>query len=278
MDHVPTYDKLFNPLLKALHELGGSASNQEIEDKVAEILKLSDQALNEMHGREGAGYRTKFSYRLAWARTYLKIRGLINNSTRGVWSLTPEGVRVLEVDSGEVVRIVRAEGHQTPDEDESADQADIDWQEVLLEQLRQLSPSSFERLTQRILREAGFVQVEVTGRSGDGGIDGRGVYKIGGLLSLHVIFQCKRYMGSVSSQQVRDFRGAMMGRTDKGLIITTGNFTRDARQEANRDGAPPVDLIDGDDLVQKMKELRLGVRVTTEEIVEIDSGWFSDLV
>lgn len=274
MEQVPTYDQLFNPLLKAVHELGGSASNQELEDKVAEILELSETALSEVHNKEGAGYRTKFSYRLAWARSYLKICGIITNSARGIWSLTPLGTETFAVDSADIARRVRTNQRETPQAEVTGETEAIGWQERMLDQLKQISPEAFERITQRLLREAGFVQVEVTGKSGDGGIDGKGIYKIGGLLSLHVIFQCKRYSGSVSSQQIRDFRGAMVGRADKGLLITTGTFTRDARHEASRDGAPPIDLIDGDDLVQKLRELKLGVRVQTEEVVEVDDEWF----
>jgi restriction system protein len=142
-----------------------------------------------------------------------------------------------------------------------------------------MEPSAFERLVQRLLRESGFTQVEVTGKSGDGGIDGKGIMRLGGLLSFHVIFQCKRYKGSVTVSQVRDFRGAMVGRADKGLLITTGNFTRDAEREATRDGAPAIDLIDGELLVDKLKELGLGVetKVITVEQMEIDHDWFLTL-
>ena len=142
---------------------------------------------------------------------------------------------------------------------------DTKWKDDLYDLLFQMDPSAFERLFQRILRESGFTQVDVTGRSGDGGIDGIGIMRLGGFLSFRVFFQCKRYKGSVSAGTVRDFRGAMIGRTDKGLIVTTGNFTRDAIREATRDGAPEIDLIDGEQLIDKLKELGLGV--TTEEVV-----------
>ena len=149
----------------------------------------------------------------------------------------------------------------------------------MLEKIRRIPPGAFERLCQRVLRESGFIHVEVTGRVGDGGIDGKGVVRVGGLLSFHVIFQCKRYQGSVSASEVRDFRGAMVGRADKGLFMTTGTFTKDSRFEAQRDGAPPIDLIDGETLVAKLKELRLGVRVTTKVIeqVEVDNTFFDGL-
>jgi len=140
-----------------------------------------------------------------------------------------------------------------------------------------LSPDAFERLAQRLLRESGFIQVEVTGRTGDGGIDGKGIARIHGFMSFHVIFQCKRYKGSVSASEIRDFRGAMVGRADKGLFITTGNFTSGAIKEATRDGAPPIDLVDGDELARKLKELGLGVKTELIEQVSVEREWFSGL-
>ncbi len=149
------------------------------------------------------------------------------------------------------------------------------WRETLMTTLLEMPPDAFERLCQRLLRESGFIQVEVTGRSGDGGIDGHGVVRLAGLLSFPVIFQCKRYRNTVSAGAVRDFRGAMVGRADKGLIITTGSFTRDASLEATRDGAPPIDLIDGEQLIDKLKDLKLGVTTKQVEVVEVDPEWFA---
>jgi len=128
-----------------------------------------------------------------------------------------------------------------------------------------------------LLRESGFIQVEVTGRSGDGGIDGYGVVRLAGMLSFRVSFQCKRYKHTVGPSVVRDFRGAMMGRAEKGLVITTGGFTRDARQEATRDGATAIDLIDGELLADKLKELGLGVKTKMVEEIVIDEEWFASV-
>ena len=136
------------------------------------------------------------------------------------------------------------------------------WEEQLLEIVKNIPPAAFERLCQRLLRESGFIQVEVTGKTSDGGIDGKGVVRLGGILSFHVLFQCKRYKGSVSASIIRDFRGALIGRADKGLVVTTGTFTREARLEARRDGATPIDLIDGQELVEKLKAFGIGVSVT----------------
>lgn len=273
---IPTYDKLFNPLLAAIRALGGSASVREQERVVAEIMKFTEKDINEIH----RGNRTKLSYRLAWARNYLKRYGLLDNSKRGVWSLTPVGLKTERVDENEVRRHVHGLSRSASEDNVEAElEKEESWEDELLDVIKTISPAAFERLCQRVLRESGFIQVEVTGRSGDGGIDGKGVVRIGGLLSFHVLFQAKRYKGSVSPTVVRDFRGALDGRADKGLIITTGTFTRDAKVEAQRDGATPIDLIDGEDLAQKLKELGIGIEVrekVLEEVV-IDREFFEQL-
>lgn len=282
MIQVPTYDRMMNPLLKALKNLGGSGTIEEIEDEVAEIMHLSDEQLEVLHNPERGG-QTEFGYRLAWTRSYLKKYGTIENSSRGVWALTQIGRQKDRVDPEEVKRYVREEYRrnrvQAEDEAIDEDAAELTWREELLATLQQMDPAAFERLVQRLLRESGFIQVEVTGQSGDGGVDGRGIMRLGGLLSFHVIFQCKRYSSSVGSGHVRDFRGAMVGRADKGLLITTGNFTRDAEREATRDGAPAIDLIDGNLLVEKLKELNLGVEtnIVPIEQVKVDREWLLSL-
>jgi restriction system protein len=278
---VPTFDTFMNPLIQALKQLGGSGTIEEIASKTAEIVGLSDEQLDQPHNPE-RGSQTEFEYRLAWTRTYLKKSSLLENSARGVWALTPKGRKVGRVDPIEVKRFVRDQSIRRPTEvDELVDEkgGELTWREELAEILFKMDPAAFEHLTQRILRESGFIQVEVTGRSGDGGIDGKGIMRLGGLLSFHVIFQCKRYQGSVSSGHVRDFRGAMVGRADKGLLITTGNFTKEAVREATRDGAPAIDLIDGDLLIDKLKELGLGVKTKRVEVeqVGVDADWFMGL-
>ncbi|MDI9546491.1 MAG: restriction endonuclease, partial [Chloroflexota bacterium] len=274
-----------NPTLEALHVLGGSGTIQEIYSKVTELIGLSEDQLEVLHDPE-KGSQTEIEYRLAWTRTYLKKYGLIDNSIRGVWALTQEGRKTERVDPDAVRRFVMdqlkkekaaAKDSELGDPEES--DAEPSWREILLETLLDMSPDAFERLAQRVLRESGFTQVEVTGRSGDDGIDGKGIMRLGGLLSFQVIFQCKRYRGPVSADKIRDFRGAMIGRADKGLVITTGNFTKDAVREATRDGAPTIDLVDGDSLVDKLKELGLGVsaKLVQLEEVEIDRDWFATL-
>jgi restriction system protein len=275
------YDDLMNPVLQALKSLGGSGTIEEINTKVAEIAKIPSEQLEVLHNPEKGGI-TEIEYRLMWTRTYLKIYRVIENSVRGVWSLTEKGSQIQKVDEKDVVRVVREQMKKNKKVvGESVDEPnkEVEWQEELLDVILKMSPSAFERLIQRLLRESGFVQVEVTGQSGDGGIDGHGIMRLGGLLSFHVIFQAKRWKGPVGSSQVRDFRGAMVGRADKGLLITTGAFTKDALKEATRDGAPAIDLVDGDQLVEKLKQLSLGVSTKKIEVeqVSIDPKWFSSL-
>jgi restriction system protein len=282
-NNVPKYHELMNPLLQALHDLGGSGSNDEIRDSVIENMSLQDDVADALHDPEKSN-QTEIEYRLGWARTYLKKYGLLENSSRGVWAIRPEKREIDQVDPPKVKRHVRElnrkkrEARKEADENEDVPEGASGWRSELHRILTQeMEPDAFERLTKRLLRESGFIQVEVTGRSGDGGVDGKGIMTINGLLSFHVVFQCKRYQGSVSSGHVRDFRGAMVGRADKGLLITTGNFSRDAVKEATRPGAPPIDLVDGDELATKLRELELGVHTKVVEKVEVDDNWFRNI-
>jgi restriction system protein len=205
---------------------------------------------------------------------------LIENSARGVWALTAEGQKSNTVNKDKVRRFVQEEDRKNREErksQEGGEPGELGWEAEVLAALKSMPPEAFERLCQRVLRESGFIQVEVTGKSGDGGIDGRGVVKLGAILSFHVHFQCKRYKDTVSASVIRDFRGAMVGRADKGIILTTGTFTREAKAEALRDGAPPLDLIDGEEFVQMLKAYRLGVTVTekTIEEVTVNQEWFN---
>ncbi|MCF8228416.1 MAG: restriction endonuclease [Bacteroidales bacterium] len=279
------YDDLLNPTLTALHKLGGSGSISEIEEEVVQILNLSEDAANEIH-REST---TKLTYRLAWARNYLKRYGLLENSSRGVWALTQKGLKTKKVDQEKVKRVVvkkdREERLQKDNDksekpkikNASQEIEEFSWQDKLIDTIKKVEPIQFERLCQRLLRELGFVNVEVTGKTNDGGIDGKGIVKIGGVLSFHVVFQAKRYQGTVASSVIRDFRGAMIGRADKGLIMTTGSFSREAKKEAQRDGATPIDLIDGNAFAERLKELKLGVEVEMVEEVKIIQEWFKKI-
>lgn len=282
-----TYDQLMQPLMTALVNLGGSGSIDEIYEAVLELEKLDEETLGILHNPEKSS-QTEIGYRLAWARTYLKKAGYLENSSRGVWALTGKAKQAPKIDSRKIVNYVRSLdkkiSQDTADASDPAASVDespeetLAWREKLHHILiEEMSPEAFERLTQRMLRESGFVHVEVTGRTGDGGIDGKGIARINGLMSFHIAFQCKKYKGSVGAPEIRNFRGAIVGRADRGMFITTGNFTKAAIEEANRDGAAPIDLVDGDQLADKLKELALGIKTELVEKVTVEPGWFLSL-
>lgn len=277
--HVPSHKDLLRPVFLAVKSLGGSGTIEELNDKVAAISKLSDEQLEYPHDPAAPDGRTEFEYRLAWARTYLKKAGYLENSTRGVWALTKLGANAADIDPIAVVKEVTSQRERTEKKGGDALEDEHDWRDDLALILADISAAAFERLIQRLLRESGFSQVEVTGRSGDGGIDGKGLLRVGGFLGFHVLFQCKKWKGSVGAGVVRDFRGAMVGRADKGLLITTGSFTKDAVREATRDGAPAIDLIDGEQLAAKLKEFGLGIatKIVPVEVVTVDPAWFKSL-
>lgn len=287
---LPKYNSLLWPVLQAVSELGGSASIDEI---VEAVIKHEGFTVEQQSVLHNDGPQTEIGYRLAWARTYLKGMGLLMNSARGVWALTEDGSAILadpsktdeqrrdavtQLWAAHVadLRKARRTKRQQVDDIEPAEPDERTWKEQLLGHLMAMRPDAFERLAKRLLREADFDSVNVTGQSGDGGIDGLGIYRLG-LVSFPVFFQCKRYRGSVGAGAVRDFRGAMLGRGDKGLLITTGSFTTDAKKEATRDGAPPIDLIDGDRLCELLKRYDLGVRTEMVEDVTIDPSFFDEL-
>jgi restriction system protein len=269
--NTPPFTKYMNPILQALFKMGGSGTTVEIYEAVAESMNLSEAVLAIPHGRGG---RSEVQYRIAWALTYLKKAGLITNSKRGVWSLiNPKQLE--KVDPKIIIKKVR--GVDTETDQEEQQQKDLfsdGWKTDSLSIIQKISPDAFERLCQRLLRESGFIEVTVTGKSGDGGIDGHGILRLAGLVSFRVLFQSKRYQGAISASQLRDFRGAMVGRADRGLFITTGNFTKDAQKEATRDGAPMIDLVDGDQLVEKLREYKLGIETKMIEEVTVLKEWF----
>jgi restriction system protein len=270
---LPKYPDFDWPMVVALRELGGSATIEELNAQVINDQGFTEDQQAVIHKD---GPMTELEYRLKWRQRWLKGMGLATSSERGVLTLTPEGRTVTE-DEIKPLRAKymassknKASSKNIEADDAAADEIgnETDWQEQLLDEVMRLDPSAFERLTQRLLREEGFINTRVTGRAGDGGIDGQGVYRLS-LLSFQVFFQCKRYRGSVGSSAVRDFRGAMSGRGDKGLLITTGTFTNGAKDEANRDGAPPIDLIDGVRLCDLLKEHQLGVDVRERTVKDV---------
>jgi len=301
---IPRVADLLWPALKAVSEAGGSAMQDEVVDWVRRIAKMTDEQLAVLNqdGRPQVVDRTIRAIRA------LRRIGTLDSSQRGVYALTQDGTGHLRMGDADADAALRASygdhrrraakkaaatkqslrdkgtvepggalGAATEDGDEDgASLADDGWRIALLEILKGMTPAAFERLAKRILREAGFQKVDVVGRAGDGGIDGLGLYKMS-LVSFPIYFQCKRYSGSVGAGVVRDFRGAMVGRGDKGLLITTGTFTPAARAEATRDGTPPVDLIDGTELCDLLLEYKVGVEVRTVRTITLDEAYFANV-
>jgi restriction system protein len=275
----PPFTDLIWATLEALKAIGGSGTVQEITEKAIELGGFTDEQQAVLQGN---GPLTQLEYRLAWARSVLKAADALENSARGVWALTEKGRSLNRSDmkavNAEAQAVMRRKRRATTPTTEVEDESDLDWKDEVLEAVLKMPPDRFEHLAQRLLREEGFISVAVTGRSGDEGIDGLGVYRLS-LVSFPIFFQCKRYRGSVRAGAVRDFRGAMQGRGDKGLLITTGTFTSEAKQEATREGAPPIDLIDGLALCDLLKKHSLGVKTTSHvvEDVEIIPEFFADI-
>lgn len=292
----PDLPQLMLATVEALKAIGGSASIHELEETITEREGVTEE---EQAFAMPNDSRPKLRYYLAWARTFLRRGDALENSSRGVWALTDLGEKITTRDETLAIHTrvndeekerarqkrlatkIREEGKapresQTDEENIEAEYNRDDWKSSLLATLKSIDPATFERLSQRLLREAGFVKVEVRGKVGDGGIDGLGVLRVN-LVSFQIYFQCKRYKGSVGSKEIRDFRGALQGRADKGLFITTGTFTSQASEEATRDGAIAIDLIDGDRLCELLKQYELGVKTTMIENVEISANWFEGI-
>lgn len=273
--------KYYVPLIDALKRLGGSGRTAEVVDAVISAMEIPEEELAKTHQRSGDQI---VKNDIQWAKNALREAGFIDNSERGVWRLTKLAYErnwqsdELEPIVVEAVRAAwersRAQREASMDDEPEAPPEDSagDSPESLLEVMRSLPPAGFEMLCQRILREAGFSRVEVTGRSGDGGIDGHGILEINMLVNERIIFQCKRYGTgqAVSAGDIRNFRGSMAGRTSKGIFITTGRFTRDAEMEAHRDGTAPIELLDGEKLVELMEQLGLGVKPRTVYDINVD--------
>lgn len=275
---VPKYGDLITATYAVLKALGGSGKNEEINEKVAELLALSDEVLEIPHLNSSS--LSEVNYRLAWARTLLKKHGAITNSARGVWSIMPEFSDVEAVDGNAIEKARHKNGTSAKDTLISDDLEDVPeevrpWRKKLYEVLTKMNPYAFERLTQRVLRECGFTQVEVTKKSGDGGIDGTGKLRINGIFSFNIAFQCKRYQGVVSSGDIRDFRGSLTTNIEKGVFITTSSFSKAAVEEASSPGKQQIDLIDGEEFITKLAEFGIGVKEVKD--YEIDEDYFAKL-
>jgi restriction system protein len=279
----PQFLKFFVPIIESLKDLGGSGTPSEVIDLAIDKLAISEK---EQQATIKNG-ESRVRNQAQWARLYLVKGGYISSSQRGIWTLTKKG-REDNFSEEKAMKIIREQRKiyriskknkkvkSKPPKEDVDDQPELFSETNLLDVLRHLPPAGFEKICQRLLRESGFQEVKVTGKSNDGGIDGYGILEINPFVSFNVLFQSKRYKGAVSASQVRDFRGAMQGRADKGIIITTGAFTSEAKKEARRDGAPPIELVDSEKLVEMFEKLQLGVIPKT--IYQVDEDFFKEFL
>ena len=275
-----TYDDLYDSVFQALKELGGSGTISEINDKVVSMNGYNEKITDIPHDETGS--RTELEYQLAWARTYLKKFGAIDISSRAVWTIAKEYQDIDHIDNKEVKKVIASQGKDktnhnlaTCNDDEEESPEMPRWKNELSEILHKMDPYGFEKLAMYLLREAGFSDVEVTKKSGDGGIDGRGKLKINGIFSMNVAFQCKRYQGTVGSSVITEFRGSLPKGIEKGVVVTTGTFTKAARLEAADMGKLQIDLIDGDKLMDMLAEYNIGLKEVKS--YEIDKKYFEEL-
>lgn len=281
--NVPNYATLIEASFIALKQLGGSGRNVEINEKVYSILNVDDDILDVLH--TGNPNMSEIDYRLAWARTLLKNYGAVKNSGRSVWALTPEFVNVGKVDGNVVERFrnispEKQKKGQSVSTIENNEEINIPvetktWRQRVYEILLKMNPYAFERLAQRLLRECGFTDVTVTKSSGDGGIDGYGKLKINSIISFNIAFQCKRYQGSVGAPEIRDFRGSLTKNIEKGIFITTGTFSKAAKEEAENLGKQQIDLIDGESFIDMLANYELGLKEIKD--YEIDAEFFAKI-
>jgi restriction system protein len=277
----PEFLRFCKPVVATLREMGGEGRSNEVTDTVIERQQIPEA---EQQATLKDGVTSRVRNQVAWARFYLVKAGLIDSSKRGVWKLTPSG-RETDLTESAVLQLFRdvqrqkkpstkdvsAAGVASDDVDEFEEPADYRTQ--LIEMLRSLPPAGFEHFCKQLLQQTGFERVTVTGRTNDGGIDGHGILMLNAFVSYKAVFQCKRYVGSVGASQVRDFRGAMLGRADKGILITTGTFTTEARKEAYRDGVPPIELVDGEKVVELCADHEFGLRPKRD--FDVDTEFFT---
>jgi len=274
----PEFLKYINPVLTTLQSNGGAGDSSDVIEQVIDKLGITEAELEETTSNGQSRIRNQ----IQWARFYLFKAGLIDNAQRGIWRLTNDGLDRRLNDDGvyNLFKGVQNSVKKTPTTKlkkaepvfENVPTEDEEHSLGLINIIQNLSPAGFEKLCKRLLTEIGITEIVITGGSGDQGIDGKGIVKLNDVVSLNIVFQCKRYKETVSPHHVRDFRGAMQGRGEKGLIITTGRFTKEAKSEANRDGVTPIELIDGDRLVELFEKYRLGLKPVT--VFEIDQEFF----
>lgn len=276
------------PLLDCLRALGGSAKPKEVSGWIARQLKLPS-TVTESALKSGA---SRFHNQVQWARQYLVWQGLIDDSKRGIWTLTPLGWKT-RLDEPAACRVfldrvkinrrcvarMKPPPHRcrrmTPDRTQpnrrqpTKSRSRICW--TSSSRCRRTGSNSCAAVccASTVSRRSRSRNARVMAAS-----TAMALLRLSPFVSLRVAFQAKRFADTVARRDIGEFRNALLGRAEKGVFITTGRFTADAATEAARDGVIPIELIDGERLVELFQTAELGVR--PRQTFAIDHAFFDE--
>lgn len=227
----PEFLRFINPLIEVLRELGGAGRPSDIRPLVIQKLKIPESEVVIIL-KSGV---SRVLNQIDWARNYLKEWEFISAQERGIWRLTDKGFKE-NLSNEQIYELFCQTQNKYQNKENIRDnqavvlEKEIDeiipfekkHQNDLLELILGLSPYSFEKLCKRLMIEEGFQNVEITKQTRDGGIDGVAKLNLNRFVSFKVFFQCKKYKGSVGSETIQLFKGALDGKIksgDKGLVI-----------------------------------------------------------
>ena len=253
---LPKSSEIEAAILKTVLSSGGEATDTQIRDG---LTKQFPEVLDGLSERDEKGDVAWYK-RIRGVKWNLKIKGDLEKATDEKFRLTLRGRKR----AGDP----RTEPASLPTLNELLESHEATIREKLRDRLLEMTPKQFEHFARKLLIAFGFVEVTVTGKAGDGGIDGYGEFRFG--LSRTVAgFQCKRYKRNVEVDHIRNFRGSMDGRCHHGFFFTTSDFTRPAKAEAERGIAKPIALFNGEGIVRVMIERGVGVRRTPLYVYDI---------
>jgi len=268
----PKQSEIEIPLLLEIDKAGGKARPQDVYAKVAQHFSQLTAEDLERH-LESSPSINKWQNHVQWARQKLIVKGELDGSVRGVWKLTDLGKKRIEVTpTPSPVPPPKPEEITLQDLLESHESA---VRARLADKLRNLDPTDFEVFSKDLLQALGFAEVKVTQRSRDGGIDGFGKLRQG-IVKIDAAFQCKRWQGVVPRPEIDRFRGAISGKFDQGIFLTTSSFSQEALDASIRPGAVPIIMVDGEKMLELMIQNGIGVLRRPLQLLDIDEDFFRE--
>lgn len=298
---IPDYQSIMKPLLAYLKENPQEHRMQDVVEEMAKHFRLTNEERLELLP---SGQQAIIDNRVAWARTYLKKAGLLDDPKRGYVKISPKGVDVISQDPPEInakflnqfkefqeFRKKRNSKIKTSGIEERIDENDelppdemvekgiellnAEVAEELLGKINRNTPAFFEKIVLDLLSKMGYGKGSVTGRTGDGGIDGFINQDTLGIEKIY--FQAKRFTGNtrVTASMVRDFVGSLeLKNVKKGVFITSTDFPKDAEQMLS---LKSIILINQEKLLSLMIQYNIGVSVEkTYDIKKVDSDYFPE--